>query len=74
MDSGMRTGSEATAFCFFLLCYLIGWVLTWWMYVRHSSVVRHTVMPGQAAAALSELRPRRIEALDRDGVVVPGDH
>jgi NNP family nitrate/nitrite transporter-like MFS transporter len=73
-QSYLSTGSETTAFCFFLLCYLVGSVLTWWMYVRHSSAVRWTVMRGQPAAELPELRPRRIEVLDRDGVVVPGDH
>jgi NNP family nitrate/nitrite transporter-like MFS transporter len=73
-QSYLSTGSETTAFCFFLCCYLVGSVLTWWMYVRHSSAVRRTAVPAQAAAELSGLRPRRIEVLDRDGVVVPGDH
>ncbi|ORW85313.1 hypothetical protein AWB92_27920 [Mycobacterium sp. IEC1808] len=33
-QSYLTTGSETTAFCFFLLCYLVGSGLTWWAYVR----------------------------------------
>lgn len=36
-QSYLTTGSETTAFCFFLLCYLIGSVLAWWVYVRRPS-------------------------------------
>ncbi|WP_068186812.1 nitrate/nitrite transporter [Mycobacterium sp. UM_CSW] len=36
-QSYLTTGSETTAFCFFLLCYLIGSGLTWWVYVRRPS-------------------------------------
>lgn len=56
-QSYLSTGSETTAFGFFLLCYLVGSVLTWWVYVRHSSVVRQTAVAGHPAAAVSELAP-----------------
>jgi MFS transporter, NNP family, nitrate/nitrite transporter len=56
-QSYLSTGSETTAFCSFLLCYLIGSVLTWWMYVRRPSAVRRTLIAAQAAPELSELSP-----------------
>lgn len=56
-QSYLSTGSETTAFCCFLLCYLIGSVLTWCMYVRRSSAVRQTLVAGQPVSELSELSP-----------------
>jgi NNP family nitrate/nitrite transporter-like MFS transporter len=56
-QSYLSTGSETTAFCFFLLCYLIGSVLTWWTYVRRSSAARQTVVVGAAESEPSELLP-----------------
>ena len=56
-QSYLSTGSETTAFCSFLLCYLIGSVLTWWMYVRRPSAVRRTLIAAQAASELSKLSP-----------------
>ena len=56
-QSYLSTGSETTAFCFFLLCYLIGSVLTWWMYVRRSSAARQTGIVAQATSELSEWSP-----------------
>ncbi|WP_066913654.1 MFS transporter [Mycobacterium interjectum] len=53
-QSYLAFGSETMAFCFFLLCYLTGAVLTWTMYVRRPSAARSTVL---AAAAGSELVP-----------------
>lgn len=41
-QSYVNTGSETAAFCVFLLCYLTGSVLTYRVYVRHSSDVRQT--------------------------------
>jgi MFS transporter, NNP family, nitrate/nitrite transporter len=52
-QSYLSTGSETMAFGFFLLCYLIGSVLTWWMYVRRSSAVRSSAVAAQAAPELS---------------------
>lgn len=52
-QSYLSTGSETTAFGFFLLCYLVGSVLTWSMYVRRSSAVGSTVTRAQAAPELS---------------------
>lgn len=43
-QSYLNTGSETTAFCCFLVCYLIGSVLTWWTYVRSASDVRQTAV------------------------------
>ncbi|BBZ43477.1 MFS transporter [Mycobacterium parmense] len=57
-QSYLSTGSETTAFCVFLLCYLVGSVLTWWMYVRRSSDVRQTVVTAPAAPDLSEFSLR----------------
>ncbi|ORA09784.1 nitrate/nitrite transporter [Mycobacterium arosiense] len=54
-QSYLSTGSETTAFCFFLSCYLIGSTLTWSMYVRRSSAVRQTV----AGSEVSELLPAK---------------
>jgi MFS transporter, NNP family, nitrate/nitrite transporter len=56
-QSYLSTGSETTAFCSFLLCYLIGSVLTWWMYVRRPSAVRRTLIAAHAASELSQLSP-----------------
>jgi NNP family nitrate/nitrite transporter-like MFS transporter len=56
-QSYLSTGSETAAFCFFLLCYLIGSVLTWWMYVRRSSAVRRTVIVAAATSESSKLSP-----------------
>jgi MFS transporter, NNP family, nitrate/nitrite transporter len=58
-QSYLSTGSETAAFCLFLLCYLIGAVLTWWMYVRQSSDVRRTLIAAQAASELSVLSPAK---------------
>jgi MFS transporter, NNP family, nitrate/nitrite transporter len=58
-QSYLSTGSETAAFCLFLLCYLIGAVLTWWMYVRQSSAVRRTLIAAQAASELSVLAPAK---------------
>ncbi len=58
-QSYLSTGSETTAFCFFLLCYLIGSVLTWWTYVRRPSAARPTLIAAQAASELSELSPAK---------------
>jgi MFS transporter, NNP family, nitrate/nitrite transporter len=52
-QSYLSTGSETTAFCLFLLCYLIGSVLTWWTYVRRSSAVRQTVVVAQAESEMA---------------------
>ena len=58
-QSYLSTGSETTAFGFFLLCYLIASVLTWLMYVRRSSAARQTVA-ADAASELSELSPAEV--------------
>jgi MFS transporter, NNP family, nitrate/nitrite transporter len=58
-QSYLSTGSETAAFCLFLLCYLIGAVLTWWMYVRQSSAVSRTLIAAQAASELSVLAPAK---------------
>src|SRR5271166_1251202 len=58
-QSYLSTGSETTAFCFFLLCYLIGSVLTWWTYVRRPAAASRTLIAAQAASELSELSPAK---------------
>jgi NNP family nitrate/nitrite transporter-like MFS transporter len=58
-QSYLSTGSETTAFCLFLLCYLIGSVLTWWAYVRRPSGARRAPIAVPAAAELSELSPAK---------------
>lgn len=57
-QSYLSTGSETTAFCCYLLGYLLGSVLTWWTYVRRSSVLRQPpaaarAMPPRARAGTS---------------------
>jgi MFS transporter, NNP family, nitrate/nitrite transporter len=52
-QSYLSTGSETAAFCFFLVCYLTGAVLTWTMYVRRPPAARSTVVAAEAGAELA---------------------
>jgi MFS transporter, NNP family, nitrate/nitrite transporter len=52
-QSYLSTGSETAAFCFFLVCYLSGAVITWAMYVRRPSAARSTVVAAEAGAELA---------------------
>jgi NNP family nitrate/nitrite transporter-like MFS transporter len=52
-QSYLSTGSETTAFCFFLVCYLSGAVITWAMYVRRPSAASSTVVAVDAGAELA---------------------
>ena len=58
-QSYLSTGSETTAFCLFLLCYVIGSVLTWWTYVRRPSGARRAPIAVPAASELSKLSPAK---------------
>jgi NNP family nitrate/nitrite transporter-like MFS transporter len=54
-QSYVSTGSETSAFCFFLACYLVGSVLTWWIYVRPPSPATSAVQAAETAEELSSV-------------------